>query len=618
MTVRLREQILEKVSNALQATGISFVPEVTISNDSRFGEYSTNAAMIAAGQMHKSPMETAEVIAAHIDKGHSIDKVEIVKPGFINFFLSKKALGTQLVQVLCNEESTERTVKNKKKVMVEFTDPNPFKEFHIGHLYSNIVGESISRLLESQGIEVKRACYQGDVGLHVAKSLWGMMQKLTTNDQGKSYEETLADLQLQSLNDRARFLGAAYALGAKAYSDDDKAKEEIIKLNKAIYQQDPSVIDLYHLGKAWSLEYFELIYKRLGTHFDKYYFESVAGPKGMEFIQANMDKGLFKKSEGAIIFHGEEYGLHTRVFINSQGLPTYEAKDLGLAPTKYADYPYDLSIIITGNEVNEYFKTVLKVLAIINPDLAAKTKHISHGMVRLPSGKMSSRTGDVITGEWLLDEAGRRSLAIIQQATQTRPEERESFINGESRVKPEDQQEIADKVGIGAVKYALLRSAIGRDVVFNFDESISFEGNSGPYLQYTYVRTQSVITKLKIQHRTSPPLGRNSTELTIGDNIGQYINFESYTFQQEEAELLRTISYYKEIVSQAAKEYAPHILCTYLFTLAQQFNSFYQKSPIIKAETEQQQELRLGLVLATARIISEGLGLLGIETPDKM
>ncbi|MEK7154554.1 MAG: arginine--tRNA ligase, partial [Patescibacteria group bacterium] len=379
--------------------------------------------------------------------------------GFVNIKLKDAYFSNLIARVITDSEWGKSSMFGDKRVMIEFTDPNPFKELHIGHLYSNTVGEAISRLFEANGAVVKRACYQGDVGMHVAKAIWGMMRlKLGKNVTAKS-------------------LGEAYAAGATAFEDNSEAAAEIKELNIKLYEaKSAEIMKLYELGKRESLMYFDGIYKRLGTKFDFMYFESESGKKGMQVVEEGLGKGVFKKSEGAVVFEGEKYGLHTRVFVNSQGLPTYEAKELGLAPTKFADFPYDLSVIITANEINDYFRVLLKCLDLLYPDLAKRTKHIGHGMVKLPGmAKMASRKGNVLTAEWLLDEAKKKVLEIAPDATDP------------------------DAVGVAAVKYAMLRSGIGRDIEFDIDKSVSFEGSSGPYIQYTFARTQSVLARAKGQ-----------------------------------------------------------------------------------------------------------------------
>ena len=531
------------------------------------GEYSSNIALVGSKILSKDPLTLAEEIKNKFPKMEFIEKIEVAKPGFINFWISKDYLTALMIRIIRAKEEYGRSKRlENKKIMVEFTDPNPFKEFHIGHLYSNTVGESISRLLEANGAIVKRANYQGDIGMHIAKSLYAILQISNLKSQ-------ISNLEKRSVKERAEFLGECYAKGTKAYEEDENAKSEIEQLNKKIYDKDQDVMGLYEKGRQWSLEYFEEIYKRLGTKFDFYYFESEVGKDGLELVKEYLKKGVFIESKGAIIFPGERYNLHNRVFINSMGLPTYEAKELGLALRKYKDFPYDRSIIITGNEIVAYFKVLLAALERIDSSLAKKTRHISHGMVRLPSGKMSSRTGNVITGEWLIDETKR-------------------FLQDRH---PEMENDILEKVTIGAVKYALLKSGIGRDIEFNFGESISLVGNSGPYLQYAFARTQSVVAKARVMNY----------ELRI----------MNYEFEPEEDSLLRAIHRFPDTAEEAAESFAPNQLCNYLFDLSQKFNLFYQKHQILGSKKE---IFRLSLTQAVGQILKNGLNLLGIQTPEKL
>lgn len=588
--------LLEVVLRELGLEGLAVT--ITPTADPSHGDYATNIAFQAAKKLAKHPMEVASLIAKdkRLVTNKMFAKIEVASPGFVNFTLGN----TPLIQGLQNEHKMRASSSlKKKKIMIEFTDPNPFKEFHIGHLYSNIVGESVARILEANGAEVRRVCYQGDVGLHVAKAIYGLQEKI--NDVGL----TVGDLEKKPLIERVRILGEAYALGAWGYEEDSTAKQEIIEINKKVYvasgavkgSNDPEISEVYKKGRQWSLEYFESIYQRLGTKFEDYYFESEAGPVGVDLVKRYKDTVFEQGENGAIIFEGEKYGLHTRVFINSLGLPTYEAKELGLAVTKYSDYKFDTSIMITGNEINEYFKVLLKALSLIEPEISQKMKHLSHGMVRLPEGKMSSRTGNVLTGEWLMDEAVSRARDKIKE---TKDERGDSSARG---VYPKEAERIAQMVGLGAVKWALLRSGIGRDVEFSFDESVSFEGNSGPYLQYTYVRTRSVLEK-------ADSLG---VKLLATQLVGEKFD----TLSSEERRLLVLLLQYSDIVLEAAEKYSPNIISTYLFQLAQEFNLFYQKHSILKEEGDAR-ILRIMLTKKVGLIIKDGLNLLGIRTPEKM
>jgi len=562
-----------------------------------FGDYSSNIALVASKILKKNPFdlasELAEKLNSSLSKLPNIDRVEAVKPGFINFWTSKECLTAAITHIISASDKygCSKSLEGKK-IMVEFTDPNPFKEFHIGHLYSNTVGESVSRLLEAMGASLKRANYQGDVGMHVAKAIYGIFHLCHAEFISASQisgNKILKQVQDDKLNKRIKILGEAYSFGAKAYEDDSGAKREIEELNKKIYVKDPAIMGLYEKGRQWSLEYFENIYKRLGTKFDFYYFESEVGIDGLKLVKEYLKKGIFEESQNAVIFPGKKYGLHNRVFINSLGLPTYEAKELGLALRKYRDFKFDQSIVITGNEIIGYFKVLIVALGKINPSLAAKIKHLSHGMVRLPAGKMSSRTGSVVTGEWLLDETKK----LLKSKYSEMPEE------------------ILEKVAVGAVKYALLKSSLGHDIEFNFEESISIQGDSGPYLQYVYARTQSVLNKCHPELVSGSPAVRQAT-LKSKEMLKQ-VQHDTITI--EEMSLLRALNKFPEVVVQAAEKFAPNILCNYLFNLAQKFNLFYQKCKVIGSGN---QEFRLALTAGVGQVIKNGLDLLGIAAPTKM
>lgn len=626
-TFLLQSVIQDSAQAALRTLGVD-TQEITLEKPAQpeFGDFSTNVAMAhfqtAQGKTQATnPRAFAQEIVTEIQKAELhpwLQKVEVAGGGFINFYVSDRFY-TEFLSADQTELEISLPEWDKKKVIVEFTDPNPFKEFHIGHLYSNAVGESLSRLFEAAGAEVKRVCYQGDVGMHVAKSVWGLRKKMAQE------QLTLDQLKQRTLPELVKYLGQAYALGATAYEEDETSKQEIREVNyltflsaqdllveqqgwerQVDYQKHlantkldyEEIKELYQTGRQWSLEYFEIIYQRLGTQFTDYYFESVVGEYGYKIVQEFLQKGVFKESQGAVIFPGSEYGLHDRVFINSLGFPTYEAKELGLAPEKFRRYAYDKSVIVTGNEIKDYFTVLLKALEVTNPELAAKTQHLSHGMVRLPDGKMSSRTGKILTGEWLVDESKARIAQVLET---DRP-----------HLTVEEKENIAEVVGISAVKYALLKPSLGSDIVFSFEESLSFQGNSGPYLEYTFVRAQSVLreagssatdieTDIKTKVETDAEIDLTATELN-----------------QDERTLTAVLSQFSEAVTKAIRTCETSEVAKYLFTLAQTFNGFYTRNQVLKADTPAQKKLRLILTQRTATTMKQGLHLLGISTVEKM
>ncbi|MGH7239904.1 MAG: arginine--tRNA ligase, partial [Candidatus Saccharimonadales bacterium] len=346
----MKEEIKKIISQALKRTDGLRMPEISVEipEDARHGDYASGVALGLAKQLKKNPMDVAAGIVSRIKDKKFIEKIEIARPGFINFYLSKEFFIAQLKNIDKNFGKNKNL--HGEKVIVEYTDPNPFKEFHIGHLMSNAIGESIARWYEFQGAKVRRACYQGDVGLHVAKAIWGRLQT--------------PDLDW----------GRAYASGAAMY---EEKKEEINAINKKIYERsDEEINRLYEQGRGESLARFEEMYEKLGTKFDYYFFESETTDAGKKMVEDNVGAVFEKGDGGAIVFKGERDGLHTRVFVTALGLPTYEAKDLGLPEMKYRRFKYDKSIVITANEQTEYFKVMLAALKQISPELAEKTEHI--------------------------------------------------------------------------------------------------------------------------------------------------------------------------------------------------------------------------------------------------
>ena len=555
----LAASLKEAITAALKTLGLSLPEGLQIEHpaDLSYGDYAANVALLLAKEAGVNPRELAERIVAALPKIPPTEKVEVAGPGFINFHLSQQFFVDQVRDILKDGERWGRNdTLSGKKVMVEYTDPNPFKEFHIGHLMSNAIGESLSRLIESSGAEVRRANYQGDVGLHVAKALWALMR------QGQGVES-------------AEELGKAYAAGAAAYEQDPQAKKEIDEINRKVYaRSDKEINQRYDEGRALSLEHFEKIYKKLGTKFDFYFFESETGAIGKDIVETHKD--VFEQSDGAIVFRGEKYGLHTRVFLTSEQLPTYEAKDLGLLKVKSEKYPFDISITVTAEEQKEYFKVVKEAMKQVFANLATKVVHITHGMMRLPSGKMSSRTGDVVGGESLLLQAEEEVLGKM----------RESDIA--------QKESVAEAIAVAAIKYSVLKQASGRDIIFNLDQALSFEGDSGPYLQYTHARILSLLEKAK-----AAGVAEKAERADIG-----VTDVEKLLYR------------FPEVVERAAHEYEPHYVTNYLIELAGAFNSWYGQERILDDTTAA--SYKLALAHATAITIHNGLFLLGIKAPERM
>jgi arginyl-tRNA synthetase len=367
-------------------------------------------------------------------------------------------------------------------------------------------------------------------------------------------------------------IGYLYAKGARAYENNPEAADKIRDINKHVYAKDDELINtIYDWGVRVSFSYFDEIFKALGVEFEKRYLESEATGIGVATVRQHIGD-VFSESQGAVIFAGEEHGLHTRVFINSEGLPTYEAKDLGLAELKNQDYlDVRRSIIITANEQTEYFKVMLAALKQFQPELASITTHIAHGFLSLTTGKMSSRTGDVHSAQTLLDD-------VAKSVEEAYPD-----------------SAVSKEVYVAAIKYAFLKQRIGGNITFDVQESVALEGHSGPYLQYAHARARSILRKAQ---------GASGERRVASGEL-----------QAGERSLTRKIGEYAEVVDQAVNELMPHHVATYLYELAQNFNRFYENNRVVGDE---RQELRLNLVSSYADTLKNGLELLGIAAPDKM
>lgn len=555
------EQVLELVRGAVQDVFGEAARDVRLEltrPDAQFGDYATNVALQLSKKVGQNPREVAQKIVDALPTGEVIAKADIAGPGFINLTLTDSALWDGV------QASTAQTYKDQV-VVTEYSDPNPFKVLHAGHLYTSVVGYAISNLIEAAGGTVHRVNFGGDVGLHVAKTMWAVLQSL-----GGEHADKLSDVPEDK---RSEWMAARYVEGTRAY-EDDANKPAIVALNKRIYdlhtkERDPSdgFAAIYWTCRQWSYDYFDAFYARIGTPFEQYYPESQTTPEGLRTVTEQLAKGVYEKSDGAVVFRGEPYGLHTRVFINSEGLPTYEAKDVGLIMKKWQDYHFDRSVIITGNDIVEYMKVVLKSIEQFKPELAQATTHITHGMVKLQGGvKMSSRKGNFL-----------RAVDVLEAAS-----EANKAANGR-----EDEQAV-----LGAVKYAFLKQRIGPDIIYDPAESVSLQGNSGPYLQYAHARARSILAKAGEQ-KDAPLQG----------------------LQADERTLARKLSEFAEAVDKATAELLPHHICTYLYELAQAFNRFYEHNRVIGDERE---ALRLQLVARYADILHHGLDLLGIPAPEHM
>jgi arginyl-tRNA synthetase len=553
----MKQQLEAAIQAVAQQT---FDEDVTIDltrPDEQFGDFSTNIALQLAGKLGKNPREVAEILTTKLREqlGDHIKDVSLAGPGFINIVLTDQSLAA-----LALSEAAPTTYVGQK-VVIETNNPNPFKAMHIGHSFNAIVGDTLANLLEKGGAETHRVSYHGDVGTHVGKSMWSLL-KFIDGDPAK--------LQTVPVDERNVFMSKMYAEGSTAYKEDEAVKAEVERLAEASFTlDDPVYKEVYETCKAWSFELLDATIARLGCQpTEKKYMESDADAMGVATVQAHTGPGnVFKESDNALIFEGEQYGSYTNVFVSSRGRGLYGARDLGLMQLKHTDYQANKSYIVTAEEQKAYFKGVIKAAELCLPELSGVTVNLSTGTVKLATGKMSSRDGNVLDIAWLFEQ--------VEQAIRNR--------GGEP----------TPETVVGALHYQFLKVRIGSDVLFDVDEAVALVGNSGPYLQYAYARAQSILRK------------SSATAADLSES----------TFDVDERSLVRKLGEYSDAVQKAVAELMPHQIASYLYELAQAFNRFYEHNRVIDDPRE---ALRLSLVAQYAKTLKAGLKILGISAPEQM
>ena len=517
--------------------------------DAQFGDYATNIALQIAKRVGQNPRVVAEKIAEKLSETGKYEAVEVAGPGFINIRLGEQMLIEETRRALTQKRADET-------VVIETNNPNPFKAMHIGHAYNAILADTTANLLETDGAHTYRVSYHGDVGLHVGKSMYSLL-RFADGDFAKI--ESIPEAEHNA------FMSKMYAEGSKAYKEDEVAKQEIDDLAQQSFEPKSGLyIQIYDLCKQWSFAQIDATVARLGNvATERRFLESDADLRGVKTVKDNTPR-VFRQSDGAYIFEGSKYGSFDNAFVASNGRGLYAARDLGLMQLKNEYYHPDHSYIVTGGEQAAYFKGVIAAAGQVWPDLTGQTINIPTGLVKLTTGKMSSRDGDVIEISWLFDE--------FAHAIEAR--------GGEP----------SDEIIAGALRYQFLKVKIGGDVVFDINEAVSLTGNTGSYLQYAHARARRILEKADAAH-------------------------ELETVRPEDRSLVVKLGEYSEIVEHAVRVLEPHGICTYLFELAQEFNRYYEKSQVVGSEHEMH---RLALVKLYADTLRNGLAVLGIVAPDKM
>lgn len=565
--------------------------------DLSFGDFSTNVAMQLFKQQTEfhSPRELAQAIVdelkAALDPDFPITKITVAGPGFINFYLDDIVFIDQVGAGSDAALAEIRTENSHTKYLLEHTSPNPNKAMHLGHLRNNVTGMAIANIWQYLGIEVIKDAIDNNRGIAIAKLMWGYLKFARQDGQEKTDLQYWADHQDEWLTPAEagqtpdKFMDQLYVRAATDFKDHPEVETKVRQMvvdwenhDQLTWRLWEKVLEYVYQGQQKTL-------KRLSSDWDHVWHEHEHFQSGKDLVEKGLAMGVFKKSQGAVVTDLAKYNLPDTVVIKKDGTALYITQDLALTKLKKDKFHPDHLFWVIGPEQSlalQQMFAVCEQLGIIARD---KCTHLSYGYMSLKGqGKMSSRAGNVIYIDDLLDEAKRRVLAKMDQVEL-----------------PESEKEvIAEKVGVGAVKYSILKVNRTQDMSFDFEESLNFEGNSGPYIEYMYARTQSVLSKVA---GVKPELDQLKLELPL---------------VADEQILIRELAQFPEVVVRAGQEMAPHLIANYVYALARDFSLFYTHCSILKAENEEKQQLRLALTAQVATTLQQGLKLLGIEVVEKM
>ncbi|WP_374949132.1 arginine--tRNA ligase [Mucilaginibacter sp.] len=539
----------------------------------------------------KGPEQTGGEIGDYL-KIHlpEVAAFNIVK-GFLNISI-KDSYWIDKLQTEILDDNFAVAEPNGKRVMVEYSSPNTNKPLHLGHIRNNLLGFSLAEILTAAGYDVVKANLVNDRGIHICKSM------LAWREFGNGETPESSGLKGDHL------AGKYYVWFDKAYKqqiqelveegqteDDAKKNAPLIKEAQQMLLKweanDPEVIDLWKTMNGWVYDGFDVTYKTLGVSFDKYYYESNTYLLGKDIVEDGLAKEVFfKKPDGSVWINLTDEGLDEKLVLRADGTSVYITQDLGTAQLKYDDYKMDESIYVVGNEQDYHFKVLFLILKKLGKTWAQGLYHLSYGMVDLPSGKMKSREGTVVDADDLMAD-------MFKTAAETT--EAMGKVDGFAE---EDKNKLYHTIGMGALKYFLLKVDPKKRLLFDPNESVDFQGHTGPFIQYTHARIKSVLSKAGYTLLGSQ---NDTTEL---DGI--------------ERDLIVSLSKFPEVIAEAALSHSPALIANYVYDLAKTYNKFYHEKPIMQADEERQKQFRLQLSAASASLISRGMGLMGIEVPERM
>lgn len=563
-------QVIDFIVKATKLPHHEIASILEIPKNQEMGDFALPCFKLAA-RMKKDPKLIAKDVAAHIKlpKDSTIKELKVAGP-YVNFFLNKTNLAESVLkEVFKEKENFGVGLKKKEKIMVEFSNPNTHKAFHVGHIRNAVLGDSLTKTLRFSGFSVIAANYLGDIGTHVAKVMWFMDKYHTLHEHKKQ-------------KNKGEWIGNIYAEATKKVENHPEYEKEVSEvLQKLELGKDKTLNNLWKTTKEWSMQELKRIYKELEIKFDVWFFESQVESAGKKIALELLKKKLARKDQGALLVDLSEYDLDVFLVLKSDGTALYSTKDLALAKLKFDKYKIDRSIYVVDSRQSTYFKQLFKVLELMGFKQAPKCYHLAYEFVNLESGTMSSRSGEVVLYTELFDKLKSKALQEVQS--------RNSKIGKKADV-------IAEKIALSALKYGMLKQAPNRVITFDWERATEFQGDTGPYLQYSLVRANKILEKV-----AKPTAG---------------VDFDLLKSEQE-IKLVKNIAAFKDIVAKAAEQYAPYLIANHAFELTQAFNEFYEKCPVAQAD-KKTKDARTLLVWAFAQTLKNAFSLLGIEEVEVM
>lgn len=591
--MQLVPKIKEVTAQAInELFGLSIQPAEVLVNVTKpefEGDY-TIVLFAFIKQLRKSPEQLGQELGTHLvaQQKDLFTAFNVIK-GFLNLTVADDFF----VQYLQNNAAATKLLSpaGGKKVMVEYSSPNTNKPLHLGHLRNNFLGWSVAQILKATGNEVMKTAIVNDRGVHICKSMiaWQLFANgATPESTGMKGDHFVGDYYVKFSNEHKRQM--------QQLIDEGQSKEEAEK-NAPIMQQaqqmlvdwengKPEVMELWKKMNSWVYEGFDVTYKRIGSDFDKTYYESNTYLLGRQFVEIGLEKGVFfRKEDGSVWVDLTDEGLDQKLLLRRDGTSVYITQDLGLAQQKYEEFPYDTSIYVIGDEQNYHMKVLQLILKKLGMPYADGIYHLSYGMVELPSGRMKSREGTVVDADDLVDEMVKEAAAKTKEKSKLEEFSEEELTN------------LYETIALGALKFFLLKVDPKKKMVFNPEESIDMQGFTGPFIQYTHARIKSILRQAKMETDSTPSFNG---------------------LLPLEKELLILLEQYPSVVEEAARDYSPAIIANYAYAVAKTYNSFYTEHSVLKAESEEKKGLRMRLCQLTATTIKEAMGLLGIRVPERM